>query len=245
MRHDWIRPIDQLNCDWRAVARSQSSRFAYELLAAREPNVALTGAGDLEALVGQLRGAIGDSGATWAPQVVQAMVRSQAVHPLVARAILQALLPGLVTVARRLGWGVGGDWVDGGAFFADLMTTAWEVITEWSGQDRSYALPDLLSAIRCRMRRQVLGRRSRREIPTGSDLDHKLVQTISNGLSDLEILAKTIEDLDGNELDRTDAAVLYGSRVLGLSMTEMAQLTGRSRRFLADRRRRAETQLCV
>jgi hypothetical protein len=173
------------------------------------------------------------------------MLRTQSVDPLIPRAILQALLPGLVTVARRLSWGSGGEWIDGGTFFSDLITTTWEVITEWRGEDRPYALLDLLSAVRCRMRRQIVGRRSTREIAVGPDLDRRLGVRASAEISDLEVLAQAIEDLDGNQLDPTDAAVLYGNRVLGLSMTELAKMTGRSRRFLTDRRRRAEEQFCA
>jgi len=245
MRGTFSRPIDQLTLDWRAVCRGSESKRALDLLADKEPDVASTRAEDLEELVSLLRGAIGDPRGDWAPRVLQAMLRTQSVHPLIPRAILQALLPGLVTVARRLSWGSGGDWIDGGTFFSDLITTTWEVITEWCGEDRPYALLDLLSAVRCRMRRQIVSRRSAREIAVGPELDRRLGIRKSSEISDLEILAQAIEDLHGNELDPTDAAVLYGNRVLGLSMTELAKMTGRSRRFLADRRRRAEEQFCA
>jgi hypothetical protein len=231
--------------DWKAISRGSESKHALALLAAKEPEVAATHALDLEQLVALLRGAIGDPSGSWAPRVLQAMLRAQSVHPLISRAILQALVPGLVTVARRLSWGSGGDWTDGGTFFSDLITTAWEVITEWRGEDRPYALLDLLSAVRCRMRRQILSRRSAREIAVGPELDRRLGARASGGISDLEVLALTIDDLAGSQLDPTDAAVLYGNRVLGLSMTELARMTGRSRRFLADRRRRAEEQFCA
>jgi hypothetical protein len=95
------------------------------------------------------------------------------------------------------------------------------------------------------MRRQIVGRRSTREVAVGPDLDRRLGVRASAEISDLEVLAQAIEDLDGNQLDPTDAAVLYGNRVLGLSMTELAKMTGRSRRFLTDRRRRAEEQFCA
>ena len=68
-------------------------------------------------------------------------------------------------------WGSGGDWDGGGAFFADPVTTAWEVIVDWAGDDRDYAVLDLLSAIRCRLRRQLLHQRTgRRPGGAGSDL---------------------------------------------------------------------------
>ena len=238
-----VRPIDQLAIDWQASSRGGQSKQAYELLAAVEPDVASVTANDLHDLVRKLREAIGSPSGSWAPKVLQAMLRTQSVHPLVSRAVLQALLPGLVTVARRLSWGSGGNWADGGAFFGDLTTTAWEVITEWSGQDRAYALLDLLSAIRCRMRRQMLSGRGVREIAIGVELERHLNSAISIEATDLELLARAIDDSSGNELESIDAAVLYGVRVLGLSMTELAKLTGRSRRYLADRRARAEILL--
>ncbi len=243
--HERLQPIDQLTVDWRAVGRGTESERAIRLLSVHEPVVAATGSRDLHELVGQLRDAIGDERATWAPAVVQAMLRSANLHPLIPRSILQAIVPGLVTVARRLSWGSGGEWTDGGGFFSDLITTTWEVIVEWSGDDRPYALLDLLSAIRCRMRRQIVNGRAARERPSTPEVEQRLSSSVWTGVTDLDVLAQAIQELSGTLLDPTDAAVLYCHRVLGLSMTELSRLTGRSKRFLADRRRRAEELLCA
>jgi hypothetical protein len=169
------------------------------------------------------------------------MLRHEHVHPLVPRAIVQALLPGLVGVARRLSWGSGGEWRDGGAFLADAVTTAWEVVVEWSGHDRPYAVLDILSAVRCRMRRQLLRHRSRAEWPLRDGRDGGERDELIGGGSgtDLDELAHAIDDEWGRGLDPQDAAVLYAHRVLGYSIAELAQLTGRSRRYLSDRRDRA------
>ena len=43
------------------------------------------------------------------------------------RMLVQALLPGLVTVAGKLRWGPGGDWQDGEEFFGELLSTTWLV----------------------------------------------------------------------------------------------------------------------
>ena len=239
------RPIDQLTAEWNAISKGKQSEAALALLATKEPAIESTGAIDLNQLVSLLRGAIGRSDENWAPRVVQAMLRSQSVDPLVSRAILQALLPGLITVARRLSWGSGGGWVDSRSFFSDLLTTTWEVITDWSGQDRPYALLDILSATRCRMRRQILSHKGIREVAAGTDLEGRFGSRASADVSGLEMLARTLEDLSGNELESAGAAVLYGNRVLGLSMTELAKITGRSRRYLADQRRRAEEHICA
>lgn len=242
------RPIDQLARHWAADSRSAASALALERLAGSEPAVAALGAHDLGDVVSFLgdrsdRPAHGAGPALPSPAaVIQAMLRSQQVHPLVPRAILQAVLPGLVGVARRLGWGAGGEWPDGGAFFVDVLTTAWETIVEWSGQDRPYAVLDLLSAVRCRMRRQLLRHRS--------VIDHHVTlgpaaaaRTCSGGSSDLDELARAIDEAVAEGLDAADASVLYAHRVLGYTLTELSELTGRSRRYLGERRDRATEAL--
>lgn len=240
------RPIHQLNADWAACSRSSASRQALLGLAAAEPVIAALGTHDLGELVTVVAGSgPGRAGAQLKPEeagaVVSAMLRSQRVHPLVTRAIVQTIIPGLVGVARRLSWGAGGEWRDGGAFFSDLVTTAWEVVIEWSGQSRPYAAPDLLSAVRCRLRRQLLRYRGRADRP-GSDPgrdDARDRAGVHSERSDLEELARAIDAHWGRDVDGEDAAVLYAHRVLGYSLAELARLTGHSRRNLGERRDRA------
>lgn len=159
---------------------------------------------------------------------------------MVPRAILQAVLPGLVGVARRLAWGAGGEWEDGGSFLADAIDTAWEVIVEWAGDDRDYAVLDLLSAIRCRLRRRLAHHRALLQRPAAdSSSDDDWTVPWRQGSTDLDELVRAIEDVTGNEIDEADAAVLYAHRVLGYTMTELAAMTGRTRRHLGVRRDRA------
>ncbi len=173
-----LRPIDDLTVEWTALRRQPESRRALGRLSDVEPLVAGLGCRDLGDLVAALRHDAGTLDRPQAAAVVRAMLRSEGAHPLIGRALLQALLPGLLTVARRLSWGLGGDWEDGGAFFADLVATTWEVLVGWSGSDRPYAVLDILSAVRCRVRRQILARRNARakvaggrEIETGDRPD--------------------------------------------------------------------------
>ena len=241
--------MDQLDRDWDAMRRSAASQLAARRLAAAEPTVAATGARDLGELVASLRAGAGQRSGALVDRdrpalVLRAMLRSQGVHTLVPRAILQAILPGLVSVARRLAWGAGGEWEDGGVFFVDCVTTAWEVIVEWAGDDRDYAVLDLLSAVRCRLRRQLLRHRALGErLAGGVDASDASAVTWRQGDTDLDELARAIDDVRGRGLDAADAAVLYAHRVLGYSMTELATITGRSRRHLGARRDRAARAL--
>jgi hypothetical protein len=235
-----LRPIDRLDADWQATRRSAASKDALRRLADAEDVVAAMRLADLGDLVDALRHPGSSADRAHAARVIQAMLRSQAVHPLVPRAVLQAIVPGLVAVARRLSWGAGGDWSGGGAFFVDLLATAWEVVVEWAGEDRDYAVLDLLSAIRCRLRRQLLSQRTGRDrVVPDVDVDALPAVPWRRGNSDLDELARTIDELSGNGLDPVDAAVLYGNGVLGMSMTELSRMTGMSRRHLGGRRQRA------
>ena len=130
-------------------------------------------------------------------------------------------------------------------FFADVVATAWEVVVDWAGDDRSYAVLDLLSAVRCRVRRQLLAQKNARtRVSLGLDERlHRVPATWST--TDLDLLAHTIDDLRDQGLHPADAAVAYTHHVLGLSLTEISRLTGRSRRQLERHRRRAERALCA
>jgi len=245
MKSVTFRPIDQLSAEWETIGRGRDSQNALQALNEREPDVAAVDASDLYNLIAHLRGAPTSGGRTNAALVVRAMLRSEGAHPLLPRAILQAILPGLVTVARRLSWGAGGDWSDGGTFFSDLVATAWEVIAAWSGQDRQYAVLDLLSAIRCRMRRQFVSKQRSTELPLGPEFDDGLFAQDSLGMTALDELARAIEEQIGRGLDPIDGAVLYGVRVLGLTTADLARISGRSRRYLSSCRIRAEAHLRV
>jgi hypothetical protein len=247
---DTLRPIDRLADDWEARRRSQASKDALRALARVEPEVARVGAnnlGDLvEALVGSptagCREGRGHEERERAAALFRATLRSGRVHPLVSRALVQALVPGLVGIARRLAWGEGGEWPSQGAFFVDTVATAWEVVEEWCGQDRSYAVLDVLSAIRCRLRRRIRRHHDLQRSERLASDDERLSESPAAGGSDAEELARAIER-ERRQLDAGDAAVLYAHRVLGYSLSELSACSGHSRRYLAVRRDRAASAL--
>lgn len=250
MTTDSLRPLDQLARDWEARRGSQASRDALSALVRAEPDLAELRAENLGDLVVAL---IGPSGVGRRPgrcpgerdraaAVFRAMLRSGGVHPLVSRALVQALVPGLVGVARRLTWGKGGEWDSQGAFFADEITTAWEVVEEWSGQDRPYAILDVLSAVRCRLRRRIRRHLAVRLTERLSTDEQGFAEPPASGASEAEELARAIER-ERHRLDAGDAAVLYAHRVFGYSISELSAYSGHSRRFLAARRDRAVSAL--
>ncbi len=243
---DALRPLDRLARDWESQRRTLASRDAMAALARAEPDLASIGAQDLGDLVDALVGAALDAwGAGRGPDerahaaaLFRAMLRSGRAHPLVSRALVQALTPGLVGVGRRLGWGQGGEWDSPASFTVDAIATAWEVVEEWSGQDRAYAVLDVLSALRCRLRRRIARHRALHRSERLAAPDEPLSERAGVSGSDVEELARAIER-ERRHLDDGDALVLYAHRVLGYSLSELSAWSGHSRRLLAARRDRA------
>jgi hypothetical protein len=249
-----IVPIAQLNSEWSTLGRSGAAVRALHLLAEHDEQLALLVHGGTSPgpapcptpydLIAHMREASGKRAREDAAQVVRVMLREAPIDPLVIRFLIQALVPGLLTVAKRLRWGQGGDWEDGSAFFSEALSTTWTVLTEWSGQDRPYAVLDLLSAIRCRLRRQLFRARDLRQqlVPFTPDVtDAKVTLTET----DLEILTRTLIDLRRDGRRDEDVEVLYAHHVLGFSIAELAAVTGRDRRSLYARRDRGQRRLCA
>jgi hypothetical protein len=252
-----ILPIEQLNTEWRTLGRSAGAVRALHRLAERDADLSrlVHGPGSGSAavpppcptpsdLIDHMRQAKGIRGREEAAALIRLMLKEAPLDPLVVRCLIQALLPGLLTIAARLRWGQGGDWDDGSEFFSETLSTTWMVVTDWAGQDRPYAVLDLLSAIRCRMRRRLFRAR---------DLRQQQVQMTAgvfeprarNTETDLEVLARTLIDLRQEGMRAEDVEVLYAHHVLGFSIAELALSTGRDRRSLYARRDRGRRRLCA
>jgi hypothetical protein len=247
--------------EWRSIGRTADAVRALQAVARRDPGLALLvfgdGGGDTGDesagaplcptpcdLVAHMRLASGRAQRDEAARLVRVLLREAGADPFIARMLVQVLVPGLVSVAGKLRWGQGGDWQDGEEFFGELLSTTWCIIAEWAGQDRRYAVLDLLSAIRCRLRRQLF---------RAKDLAER---TLLNGAQDgpgqaapsetlLDELARAVIDGHHDGMPADELQVLYGHSVLGYSMAELAVLTGRDRRGLYTRRDRARRRLCA
>jgi DNA-directed RNA polymerase specialized sigma24 family protein len=249
-----ILPIEQMNTEWLTLGRSESAVRTLHRLAERDPDLSVLVHGDGTprppacptpcALIDHMRRVTGKRGREEAAALIRMMLREAGLDPFVVRCLMQALIPGLLTVAARLRWGQGGDWEDGSEFFSETLSTTWMVVTEWTGQDRPYAVLDLLSAIRCRMRRQLFRARDARQLQvqmTPAVPEPRAVQCET----DLEVLTRTLIDLRLGGMPSEDVAVLYAHNVLGFSIAELALVTGRDRRALYARRDRGRRRICA
>jgi hypothetical protein len=139
--------------DFAAYSRGPGARRAMGNFLERHPGLGIEGDVTPEDVVARLTRRGGLS-ALQRAGVLRALLRDAA-DPVVARTLLQTLLPGTTTVCRQLHFGRGA--VDDPS---EALATAWallhDLIRDWAGQDRPYAGPDLLSALRGRLRRYII-----------------------------------------------------------------------------------------
>lgn len=220
--------LDIVRSEWRAISRRRESREAAAILQSRLTGTANPPFDDLGEVVALLEpgGGLDQIGRA---RLVADLLEACPAHPLLARALLQTLLPGIVAVARRLRWG-DRSTDDPATFLGDLITVTFEVIAEWSGQRRPYAAPDILNAVRCRMRRRLDLEASDAiplEHPDGSTLELRAVETPDRLCS----LAEEVLAVARN--DSLGAAALLGREIYGWSYSELATMTGATPRQVA------------
>jgi len=160
MRHNHCPDLlSQLRGEWRRVGRSAPSRRSLCALRESARELVPCHLRDLDGLVELLEPSGGADTLTRARLV--ALLLEHAEDPLVRRCLLQTMLPGIVAVARKLRFGDG--IADSpSSFLADTLAEAADLLCDWAGQRRPYAGPDLLSALRCRLRRRLLSEKARR-----------------------------------------------------------------------------------
>jgi len=247
--------IDQMAAEWSSIGRSPAAVRSLGAIAGRDPGLAVLVLGtDRDPpscptpcdLVEHMRHARGRRQREEAARLVRVMLREADDDPFVCRMLVQVLIPGLVTVAGKLQWGRGGEWRDGEEFFGEAVSTTWLVMQEWAGQDRPYAVLDLLSAIRCRLRRQLFRSKDAGvgSVLLGPDSGEAPTPT-ARPETDLEELARMLIGLHGEGMRPEEVQVLYAHHVLGYSIAELAALTGRDRRALYARRDRGQRRLCA
>ncbi len=245
--------IDQMSAEWHSIGRSPAAVRALRAVAERDPLLSALvlgtagGPGSCPTpcdVVEHMRRASGRAQREEAARLVRILLRESGGDTFVGRMLVQALLPGLMTVAGRLRWGQGGDWQDGEEFFGELVATTWLILREWAGQDRPYAVLDLLSAIRCRLRRQLFRDKELAE-RAATYHQEETVAPAARAETDLEELARILVDLHRTGMRNDDIQVLYAHHVLGYSIAELSAMTGRDRRSLYARRDRGQRRLCA
>ena len=151
--------LGQLRSEWARISRTVESRRATEVFVRRHHDLDLNNIIDLGDLVIALESRSGKTVVERA-RIVQALLED-ASDPRIHRALLQTLLPGIVSVCRQLRFGRG-VVAEPSEALDEALSLASELLSDWAGESRAYAAPDILSALRGRLRRWLLKEKAAR-----------------------------------------------------------------------------------
>jgi hypothetical protein len=198
--------LHNLRHEWRWVGRRPSAREAVRRLDERHPDLRLCDQHDLCDVVELLESRSGRSVLERA-QIVRALLQ-EAGDPDIHRALLQTLLPGVVSVCRQLRFGEG-IIEEPSETLAMAISLLSELLVDWAGQSRAYAAPDLLSALRGRLRRWMLKEKEALRNVTNFEVGERAAEEASPLLTRLEGLRE-----DHDRLVRLTYARVFEGRSL-------------------------------
>jgi hypothetical protein len=145
-------------------------------------------------------------------EIVRALLQ-EASDPDVHRALLQTLLPGVVSVCRQLRFGDG--IIDEPSETLSMAVSLLsELLIDWAGQSRQYAAPDLLSALRGRLRRWLL--KEKEALKSVSRFDQ-----VERAAEEPSPLLTRLESMRGGQYDRL-VRLTYARVFEGRSLRELA-----------------------
>ena len=203
--------LGQIRNEWQYVGRTRRARASLESFRSSHPELALGDAWDLRDVVHALEARSGRTVIERA-SIVQALLES-ANDPDIHRTLLQTLIPGIVSVCRQLRFG-DGIIDDPSETVAMALSLTSDVVNDWCGESRQYAAPDILSAVRGRLRRWLLKEKDARHLVTG----HELLDVAARESSPL---LTRLQSLRGGQYDRL-ASLTYARVFEGRSLRDVA-----------------------
>ncbi|MFY9783071.1 MAG: hypothetical protein WAK12_06025 [Acidimicrobiales bacterium] len=203
--------LENLRLEWRRFGRSPHAQASARRLAEGHRELSLDAQGDLCDVVALLESR-GGRNVLERAAIVRALLQ-EASDPYIHRALLQTLLPGVVSVCRQLRFGEG-IIDDPSETLAMAISLLSELLVDWAGQSRQYAAPDLLSALRGRLRRWLL--KEKEALVRVSRFDH-----VERAAEESSPLLSRLESLRGGEHDRL-VRLTYARVFEGRSLRELA-----------------------
>jgi hypothetical protein len=158
--------LQQLRRDWDRECHSAESQVTYRQLHRSHPSLDLAGCTDMGDIVSLLEARSG-RGVLEKAALVAAMLH-EGERAFMRRALLQTLLPGIVSTCRQLRFGEG-IIEDPSEVLGVAISLCVELLVDWAGQTRPYAAPDILSALRGRLRRWLLKEKDALRLTTNFD----------------------------------------------------------------------------
>ena len=203
--------LQQLRRDWDRERTSPASREARTRLHQRHPDLDLDFHGDMGDVLTLLESRGGRCVLDKARLLEAMLVEGDL--PFMRRALLQTLLPGIVSTCRQLRFGEGiiDDPIE---VLATAISLCAELIVDWAGQQRPFAGPDLLSALRGRLRRWLLKEKEAQRATAPFD-------GLDAASNDASGLLTRLEQLRGGEHDRL-VRLTYARVFEGISLRNLA-----------------------
>ena len=218
-----------LDHEWRTLSRRGSLQARCQAWAAAEP--ALQGCANAHGIVSLVTWD-GFQPAGAGNSVLTALLR-QAVDSLAARAFLQAMLPRLRAervLIPRYGHGVGDSRTRPADTLADLVAECYSAIRRHAGEDRDDVPRVVLQEATRRLRtaRQAQRRYQARTVLLGpGNVGDLTAADLSVARSGAEWLTTALMDaVRSRRLSTFEASLVYGTRVKGLSASEVGRRSG-------------------
>lgn len=169
-------------------------------------------------------------------EALAALLRHAAVEPLAARLLLEALLPGLKSLARRLLF----DPAEREDLWALLLAAAWERISTYplERRPRKVAANILLDTLADTLAVLRLERRQRSELGRGPAADDAAGNEVGGHVETL--LATAVR---AGRLTADEAELVLSTRFDGRTLAALAEEAGLAYNTLKLRRQRAERRL--
>ena len=203
--------LKTLDREWQISGRQASAREAARHLVQRHPET-LARCRDLSEVIGTLRLKPVDQ-----YLVLTTMLEKAHEYADLKRGLLQALLPGIPGLAKRLDWG--SPTFSPEECLSELVVALWEIIDLWAGQHRDYVAKDLLSAARLRCSRRIIALR-----PQAKRIPHEIADQL-DAFGDVEWRLGTLAAFKILRNDQETRAA-FAQAALGYSASETADLLG-------------------
>ncbi len=203
--------LNQMRYEWLHVGHTPRARSAMATFAERHHDLDLGTLNDLYDVVALLE-ARGGRTVLERAEIVRALLE-EAGDPQIHRALLQTLIPGIVSVCRQLRFG-DGIVDDASETVGVALGLASELLRDWAGQSRQYAAPDILSALRGRLRRWLLKEKAARRVVSNFDQPEAPARESSP-------LLERLHSFRGSPYDRI-ARLTYARVFEGRSLREVA-----------------------
>jgi hypothetical protein len=233
-------PFRSLALDWAVTGRSARARSSLRRWAQAEP--CLVGFASPADVVARCQ----QRGDARAANILLGALLRLAEDELAARAVLQALLPSLAARAWRRRWdgrtGGTGGWDDVEELDVDMVALAIERIAELAGTSPQWPSQAIVEVTYARLRWAAQVAR-RRRLPTVALDDTHDVAAPDDAAADDEFARVLLDAVAAGGLRQRDAALIYATRVLGLSTAEVAERQRRDVRAVRAQRARAERTL--